>query len=184
MYILGALAEHGPMHGHQLRLLAEKEHATSWTDITVGSLYGALKRLAHDDLIVQLRHEQEGGYPTRQVWQITAAGRNALRAEWSDAFSAVVVRPDPFDLAMARLDADRLDEIPALLRERIAELEAARAAAEAYRADALPYLTVGEKFVLTHRPERLQAEIDWHTALLENLPEIVADELARKDHRP
>ena len=39
------------MHGHQLRLLAEEEHVALWTDITVGSLYGAIKRLAAEELI-------------------------------------------------------------------------------------------------------------------------------------
>jgi hypothetical protein len=38
------------MHGHQLRLLAEEEHVALWTDITVGSLYGAIKRLAAEEL--------------------------------------------------------------------------------------------------------------------------------------
>ncbi len=46
IFILGALADRGPMHGHQLVLLANKEHISEWADITVGSLYGAIKRLA------------------------------------------------------------------------------------------------------------------------------------------
>lgn len=48
------------MHGHQLRLLAEREHVTLWTDITVGALYGAIKRLAAEDLIAEERTEKEG----------------------------------------------------------------------------------------------------------------------------
>jgi DNA-binding PadR family transcriptional regulator len=181
LYILGALAEHGPLHGHQLRLLAEKEHITLWTDISVGSLYGAIKRLAHEHLIDEIRHEQEGGYPTRQVWQITVAGREALRTLWFDALSDVVVRPDPFDLAMSRWDVESVDSIPAVVEARVAALETLRSAADARRAAAGPRLTATEKFVMTHKAARLQAEIDWHTTLLNALPELVADELARKD---
>lgn len=39
LFILGSLEQHGPMHGHQLRLLAEREHIDTWTNITVGSLF-------------------------------------------------------------------------------------------------------------------------------------------------
>jgi DNA-binding PadR family transcriptional regulator len=46
------------MHGHQLRLLAEEEHVALWTDITVGSLYGAIKRLAAEELIEEVRVER------------------------------------------------------------------------------------------------------------------------------
>ena len=78
IFLLAALEERGPMHGHQLRLLAEEEHVALWTDITVGSLYGAIKRLAAEELIEEVRVERSGAYPQRQVWAITDAGREAL----------------------------------------------------------------------------------------------------------
>ena len=69
LFILGALDIEGEMHGHQLRQLAEKEHIDMWTDITVGGLYGAIKRLAAEGLIEEARVEREGAYPERQVWR-------------------------------------------------------------------------------------------------------------------
>ena len=72
IFILGALDARGEMHGHQLRLLAEEEHIDQWTDITVGALYGAIKRLATEGLIEERRVEREGSFPERQVWGITA----------------------------------------------------------------------------------------------------------------
>lgn len=51
VFILGALAGRSPMHGHQLRLLADEEQVSEWADITVGGLYGAIKRLAAEVLI-------------------------------------------------------------------------------------------------------------------------------------
>ena len=80
LFILGALDIEGEMHGHQLRQLAEKEHIDMWTDITVGGLYGAIKRLAAEGLIEEARVEREGAYPERQVWRITEAGHEALHA--------------------------------------------------------------------------------------------------------
>ena len=179
LYILGALAVEGPMHGHQLRLLAEKEHVHYWTDISVGSLYGVIKRLAAEGLISELRVEREGNYPERQVYEISAAGRTALAVLRQDGLGTVVFKPDPFDLAMSRLDPHSIDAVEATLRSRVATFESMLADSEAQRARADQYLTANERFVLSHKTVRLRAEIDWHNALLSELPQIIADESAR-----
>jgi DNA-binding PadR family transcriptional regulator len=46
LFVLSVLAEHGPMHGHQIRLQAQSDRAELWTEVKVGALYGALRRLA------------------------------------------------------------------------------------------------------------------------------------------
>jgi len=179
LYILGALAVEGPMHGHQLRLLAEKEHIHYWTDISVGSLYGVIKRLVSEGLIAELRVEREGNYPERQVYEISPTGRTALAVLRQDGLDTVVFRPDPFDLAMSRLDPDRLDTVADSLESRLATLRAMLAESEAQRARADQHLTLNERMVLSHKTARLTAEIDWHSALLSHLPAILADESAR-----
>ncbi|MFT3811804.1 MAG: PadR family transcriptional regulator [Acidovorax sp.] len=184
LYILGVLANEGEMHGHQIRQLADKEYVTFWTDISVGALYGALKRLAGDGLIEEARIEREGGYPERQIWRITAEGRAALARLREEGLSEVVFRPDPFDLAMSRLDQDRLDELPAVLELRLQRLREMLAHERAAIEKFAQNLSANEKFVARHRDARLAAEITWHESLLEGLPEILADEKKRqKDHR-
>ena len=183
LFILAALAERGPQHGHQLRLLAEQEHVTLWTDITVGSLYGALKRLAAEELIAEVRVERAGAYPERQVWAITDAGRQALGGLRLTGLREVAIRPDPFDLAMSRLDPDHLDDVPATVDARIATLTAMLAEWEAHAEAIERYLTAAEKFVLTHRAQRLRAEIGWHQDLAAQVKEIVADERSRRGQR-
>jgi DNA-binding PadR family transcriptional regulator len=179
LYIHGALATEGPMHGHQLRLLAEQEHVHYWTDISVGSLYGAIKRLAAEGLISELRVEREGNYPERQVYEISEAGSAALAVLRQENLGTVVFRPDPFDLAMSRLDPAALDQTAEMLAARLATLREMLEASEAQRAKADPYLTVTERFVLSHKSARLTAEIEWHEALITELPRIIADESAR-----
>jgi DNA-binding PadR family transcriptional regulator len=179
IFILGSLERRGPMHGHQLRLLAEQEHVTLWTDITVGALYGALKRLAAEDLIEQLRVEHSGAYPPRQIWSITHAGREALSGLRLRALSEIVIKPDPFDLAMTRLDPDHLENLPATVAARIASLSAMLSEWEARSTAADRYLSACEKLMVKHRVDRLRAEITWHQELADRLPEIVADEKAR-----
>lgn len=182
LFILDALSTNGPMHGHQLRLLAEKEHVQEWTDITVGALYGAMKRLASEELIEELRAEREGAYPERQVYAITDSGRGSLGVIRQDALREIVIKPDPFDLAMSRLDPARLDTLDALLGARLGRLRSQLDNYIAHTASIEQYLSVGESIVMQHMTERLRAEITWHERLYQHLPEIIADESARKDH--
>ena len=183
LYILGALVNEGEIHGHQLRQLADKEYVTHWTDISVGALYGALKRLAHEGLIEEARTEREGGYPERQIWRITAAGRVALAQLREEGLGEIVFRPDPFDLAMSRLDRDRLDAFPAVLELRLQRLRAMLADERVKIEQIAQNLSVTEQFVVRHRDARLEAEIAWHESLLERLPEILADEKRRQKNR-
>jgi DNA-binding PadR family transcriptional regulator len=180
LFVLGSLAKHGAMHGHQLRLLAEEEHVTLWTDITVGAVYGAIKRLATEGLIEEVRIEREGKYPERQVYAISRDGRRALSTLRSDGLRQLSLKPDPFDLALTRLDPDKLDDLTAVIHDRLLALQSLLRDTESLVADALPYLTVSERYAISHKEHRLRAEIDWHEDLLKAVPEIVADESARK----
>jgi DNA-binding PadR family transcriptional regulator len=181
LFILGALDMEGEMHGHQLRQLAEKEHIDMWTDITVGGLYGAIKRLAADGLIEEARVEREGAYPERQVWRITDAGHESLHTLRHQGLTEIVMRPDPFDLAIARFDLDEADALPGLISARIQRLKSMLAESEAHTEFIARYLSLGERHVMKHRAERLRAEIAWHEELLGKLPDIITDERSRKD---
>lgn len=169
------------MHGHQLRLLAEEEHVALWTDITVGALYGAIKRLAAEDLIEEVRVERSGAYPQRQIWAITGAGREALGGLRLRALREIVIKPDPFDLAITRLQPDHLGDLPATIAARITSLSAMLAEWEAHAAAIDRYLTLAEKLVMKHRADRLRAEIGWHEELSAALPAIVAGRHAGGD---
>ena len=182
LFVLDALARRGDMHGHQLRLLAEEEHVHLWTDISVGALYGALKRLAAEGLLAEVRTEREGSYPERQVYGVTDAGRAALAGLQQAALEQVVLKPDPFDLALSRPDPDRLDDLTDALAARLATLHDLLADLRVRTARARPYLSVAETHALVHREHRVRAEIGWHESLLAAAPEIVADERARAVH--
>lgn len=180
LFILGSLAERGPMHGHALHLLAEEEKIDKWADVSPGAIYGAFKRLATEELIEPLRVEREGNYPERQVYSITAAGEESLTQIRREALESVVYRHDPVDLALARLDDASVESLETTLRQRHAQLTAALADHLMLMERIARYLTVIEKNVMRHRVHRLMAEIAWHEELLGALPEIVADEKSRK----
>ena len=179
LFILDALARHGEMHGHQLRLLAEQEHVHLWTDISVGALYGAIKRLAAEGLLDEVRTEREGSYPERQVYGLTGAGRRSLVELQQGALEQVVFKPDPFDLALCRPDPDRLDGLADAVERRLQTLQALLLDIEGANERARPYLSLSETHALLHREHRLRAEIEWHQGLVAALPDVVADERAR-----
>ncbi|MFG6198695.1 PadR family transcriptional regulator [Nonomuraea sp. JJY05] len=183
IFILGALSERGPMHGHQLRLLAEEEHLDLWTDITIGGLYGAIKRLAAEGLIQEARTEQIGSYPQRKVWQITDAGGQTLSSLRLRGLREIVLKPDPFDLVLTRLDPDRLDDLPPVIEARIASLEATLTEYEAHARSIARHLTLAESLAMRHRVVRLRAEIAWHRQLASQLPELITEGKTRSGVR-
>ncbi|OKI06217.1 hypothetical protein A6A06_37585 [Streptomyces sp. CB02923] len=171
------------MHGHQLRHLSEEEHLDQWTDITIGGLYGAIKRLAAEGLIEEARREQVGSYPERKVWRITDAGSQVLSTLRLSGLSEIAHHPDPFDLVLTRLDPDHLDHLPAIIEARITSLKATLTEYEA-RAEAIArYLSLAESLAMQHRAVRLRAEIAWHEQLNAQLPELIDDEKARSRRR-
>ena len=168
------------MHGHALRLLAEEEHIDQWADFTPGAIYGAIKRLAADELIASLRVEREGNYLECQVYDITDAGHESLTEIRRDALETIVLRPDPVDLALARLDDESLDALEQTLEFRAAELRGLIDAEERKAIQIFQYLTLMERLVTGHDIYRLRGELAWHEALLGQIPEIQADEKQRK----
>jgi DNA-binding PadR family transcriptional regulator len=180
LFILGSLEERGAMHGHALRLLADEEHIDEWADVTPGAIYGAFKRLAAEELIEPLRLEREGNYPERQVYAITEAGRASLTEIREEALVTIAYRNDPFDLAMARLGVENIDNIHDVLETRLAEFRARLEHEELHLTHIAQYLSVTEKHVMRHDTHRLRAEIGYHEELLGALPEIIDDEKSRK----
>src|SRR5258707_6767348 len=72
LFVLGMLAREGPMHGHQIRRQAELERAEFWGKVKVSSLYAALHRMEAEGLIAAVERTQEGRFPARTVYAITA----------------------------------------------------------------------------------------------------------------
>jgi DNA-binding PadR family transcriptional regulator len=175
LFVLGALAKHGPMHGHQLRRDARLDRADMWSDVRPGSLYGALHRLAAEGLIEPVRTEQAGNLPARTVYAITAEGQRELRVLRAEALAEVGLRPDPVDLALA-MSAD-LDEdtLRGYLEDRIRALGAEAARFAHHRERAWPDQTVADDLVVEHARLRIEAELTWHRLVLDRIGKLMAD---------
>ncbi|MBB4113235.1 DNA-binding PadR family transcriptional regulator [Rhizobium sp. BK226] len=176
LFILSSFAELGPMHGHRLRQEAERKRVPFWTDIPVGAVYGAMNRLAAEGLLREAGREQEGNRPTRQLYEITEDGRHALARLRHDGLTEIWFKYDPFDLALTRVDTAKLDELPALLADRLARMKAQLEERRRMIEQALPFIGVAEEWAVRHTAHRMEAEVQYLTDLITALPNLIADE--------
>ena len=75
---LGLLAE-APLHGHEIRQRFAERGISTFTPLTVGALYHALRVLEQRGLIAVRKTERVGARPERTVYEITAQGRKGLK---------------------------------------------------------------------------------------------------------
>ncbi len=188
LFILSSFAELGPMHGHRLRLEAERNHVPLWTDITVGAVSGAKNRLAAEGLLRASGTEREGKRPPRQVFEITEAGRLALEAERKEGLSEVWFKYDPFDLALTRMDREAAETLPSILAGRLEKVRAMLDESRRINEGAREYVGPAKQWALRHTEYRLQAEVAYLADLLAAAPDVVDDEIhprprKSKDHR-
>lgn len=175
LFILGALAKHGPMYGHQLRRDARIDRTERWSEVQAGSLYSALHRLAGEGLIEPLRTEQDGQLPARTVYGITTEGRRELRALRAEALQEVRIQPDPVDLALA-MSSDLSEEaLRGYFEDRMRVLSAQASQLEHQQERTWPDQKVADDLVLEHARMRIQAELNWHQLVLDRVGKLTAD---------
>ena len=170
LFILGALARSGPMHGYQIHHQARDDRTELWTDIRLGAIYGALKRLVREGLIAEVRNEREGRFPERTIYEITEIGRRSMLALRQEDLRTVVFRADPFDLALVSAENESADRLQHFVETRQAWLAAELASANLMAVQADPFLTPAERLIMRHRIVRLEAEVQWHKELSVGVP--------------
>lgn len=178
LFILASFEENGEMHGHQMRREAERNYVDLWTDITVGAVYGAIKRLVTEGLLEEVEREHTGNRPVRQTFTITQMGRDALARERNEAISDIWFKFDPFDLGLTRIGRDGIERLPDLLAARLVALTTRLEATRTVNENAMGHITLSEKWALNHTEHRLRAEAEWLRQLIDDAPRIIAEELA------
>ncbi len=184
LFILSSFAELGPMHGHRLRLEAERNRVHLWTDVSVGAVYGAMKRLASDGLLRESGREREGNRPTRQIYEITEEGRLALAALRRAGLSEAWFKYDPFDLAFTRLAPGTLDTLPSVLAQRLDKVRALLEESRRVNEGVREYVGLAKQWALRHTEYRLEAEVAYLTDLLSAVTDIISDERNPRPRKP
>ena len=152
-----ALLAKEPAHGYELKNLLEQTFGEAYPSPNIGQIYVTLQRLERDGL-VSSQDVVQATRPNKRVYELTAAGREALAAWIEEPSDGPRVRDDFFmKLALSPL-AGATDRMALINRQRRHYLNLMRGlsalAAAAYEGPISRLLIEG---AMLH----LQADLDW-----------------------
>jgi DNA-binding PadR family transcriptional regulator len=123
-FLFLALLATGPVHGYDLKRAYDATFGAVWGPLNIGQVYTTMGRLERDRLVAH-RTVTQGDRPDKKVYEITDAGRAALREWLTAADEAPAVKSDlVLKLVAARLTG--ADPAPIVARQRQRYLQALR----------------------------------------------------------
>jgi DNA-binding PadR family transcriptional regulator len=114
-----ALLFERPMHPYEMGAILKHRHKEESIKLRYGSLYTVIELLLRRDFIVARETGRDGRRPERTVYEITASGRDELRAWMADLIAEPVKEYPQFEAALCLLPVLPPDEVLALLRRRL-----------------------------------------------------------------
>ncbi|MBG0813909.1 PadR family transcriptional regulator [Planomonospora sp. ID82291] len=171
MALLSLVAEE-PMHAYRMQQMIKERRKDDVVNVAQrNSVYQTIDRLLRDGLIAVRETLREEGRPERTVYELTAAGREALR-RWLRTMLSAPAREFPeFPAALAFLPVLRPDEVRAALEERLASLEERSAALDADLAEGAAFLPRLFLVESEYRQVVTAAELDYVRGLVADLRE-------------
>jgi DNA-binding PadR family transcriptional regulator len=172
LVILGLLSEK-PCHGYELRQEVERRLYATYINLSGGSLYYNLGQLERAGYVEKAWAEQKGRYPTRQVYQITPAGREYFQSELRRLLLDTEARDRLFDPLNAALAFGHLLEIEDLREALTTQLKWAQKRAEWVAEQQAHWSTqeiaLPQAKIIEHGLAHLRAEIGWLEKFLQDL---------------
>jgi DNA-binding PadR family transcriptional regulator len=185
LMVLGTLASHGPMHGHQIRRIAEISNVGEWGGVSVGALYRELRHMDGDGLVEAVRTEKVGRRPARTIYAITGDGQLELQMLRSRALLEMSSGPDPLGVALAfawhGIDPQEATDTMRLRREQMA-IAAEHLAAEAQRLLAKGHIGPAQAAVMRRGVLHMETEVRWHDEFAKTLATWTAQ--GHEHHQP
>lgn len=180
LVILGLLSEQ-PRHGYELRQEVERRLYATFINLSGGSLYYNLGQLERAGYVEKARVEQKGRYPTRQVYQITPAGREYLKTELRRLLLDPEAREKVFDPLNAALAFWQPGDVNELCEALTTQLQWARKRAEwIIRQQAYwrtQNIAIPQAKLIEHGLVHIEAEIVWLEEFLRDLAPSTGKEL-------
>ena len=96
----------------------------------------------------------------------------------SEGLREVWLKPDPFDLALTRMDAKTQKQFPAIIAERLKNVRAVLAERKRMHEEIRAHVWPSKQWAFRHGDYRLEAEIAYLTDLLKDAKAIVAEDRA------
>jgi DNA-binding PadR family transcriptional regulator len=118
-----ALLFERPMHPYEMGVILKQRHKEESIKFRYGSLYTVIELLQRRGFIVARETARDGRRPERTVYEITATGRDELRAWMADLIGEPIKEYPQFEAALCLLPVLPPDEALALLRRRLELIE-------------------------------------------------------------
>jgi len=176
LVILGLLRGR-PLYGYEIKYLIEQIMG-DWTNIAFGSIYYALGKLSEESFVEKIGTEQEGGRPSRHVYQITDAGRAEFVRLLREVWTEVERQYFTFDIGLTFMEALPIEEVKDHLRKRVEDLKQTIQYLDSHQAEQLADEHVPQRMaaaVFGHHRAHMQAELDWTRDLLEGVEQGMYD---------
>ncbi|MEU4209198.1 PadR family transcriptional regulator [Streptomyces sp. NPDC026206] len=175
---LGTLQNVGPLHGHEIRRIADVTSVSSWGGVSAGALYRELRTMDEGGLIRSIRTEQVGRRPARTVYEITTDGEAELRALREQAVTQVHHGTDPFGVALLFTRTTELPTLRDLLKRRRVAVRTVRddIAAECARLQKDGVIGALDAVMFRRRVMQLDAELAWQDELDKTIEESAASD--------
>jgi len=177
--VLGLVAER-PQHGYELEAVIDARGIREWTALAFSAIYYVLGRLESRDLVSSTR--PDGTEKGRRVYAATPAGMRVLAdatqralSELRPARQSVLVGLANSPVLPAREVVDALRERSARLAERLAAIQAARAAQE----PVADYVAAIFDYGMT----QLRAEQGWIATTIGNLERTMTKSDVKRDRK-
>jgi DNA-binding PadR family transcriptional regulator len=115
----------GPSHGYGLREVIESWRMDRWANVSFGSIYQVLERMARQGFVSADAPVQDSRRPARTTYRITPAGRDELRRLLRQAWSTPAPYVEAIDVALSFAPLAFLDrtDVVSLLQTRLDRLE-------------------------------------------------------------
>src|SRR6516225_9942517 len=123
-----ALLFERPMHPYEMGAIMKQRHKEDSIKLRYGSLYTVIDLLLARGFISARGVGRDGRRPERTVYEITAAGRDELRAWMADLIGEPVKEYPQFEAALCLLPVLPPDEALSLLRQRLTAIAQNKAA--------------------------------------------------------
>ena len=157
LVVLGLLNQM-PMHGYQLYHEIEKRNMETWAQVNLASIYNTLERLRKDKM-VEAKKEKPGKMPEREVFHITAKGKNKLASLVEEAITDSRMPENNFCVGVAFLFGLSKKKALECLKKRRRHLKEVVKHLEDLKKELNHCLSLNWKFLINYGIDHLQMDI-------------------------
>jgi DNA-binding PadR family transcriptional regulator len=165
LLILGVL-HRGNFHPYEIKRRVVNAMVECYSDVDVGTLYYAVRRLAADGLISSVSRERVARGGMRTVYGITAKGKRRFQEVLREQFEAEGSVGDTLYGAMLFLHLADLATTADLLRKKIARQTELIHKLAGIRKELAPALSTGGLHLLTHLTLQRRMDRKWLRSVL------------------